>query len=254
MIDFAQILPPDRTKIEGGTFQFHCHPGVSCYLSCCRKVDMLLFPYDIVLLKNHLNLHSAVFLRNYTHICKGSHPFFPGLALTMRKDELSCPFLGEVGCSVYKNRPSACRTYPLERGVEHVGNCLELKVHYFMTHHPYCKGHFEARHYSIDQWERDQMLHECNQYNDFWAELDAFFATNPWAGEGTAGALQQLAFMVCYNVDDFRSYAEKHNLLNNFKLPKDERRRIQKDDGALLRFGFDWLEYILGGRKRIIKK
>jgi len=66
--------------------------------------------------------------------------------------------------------------------------------------------------------------------------------------------LQQLAFMVCYNVDDFRSYAEKHNLLNNFKLPKDERRRIQKDDGALLRFGFNWLEYILGGRKRIIKK
>lgn len=100
----------------------------------------------------------------------------------------------------------------------------------------------------------DQMLHECNQYNDFWAELDAFFATNPWAGEGTTGAMQQLAFMVCYNVDDFRSYTEKHNLLNNFKLNKDERRRIQKDDGALLRFGFDWLEYILGGRKRIIKK
>jgi len=98
------------------------------------------------------------------------------------------------------------------------------------------------------------MLHECNQYNDCWAELDAFFATNPWAGEGKAGPYQQLAFMVCYNIDAFRSYAEQHELLKVFKLHKEDRRRILNDDGALLRFGFDWLEFFLGGRKKLTKK
>jgi uncharacterized protein len=246
-------MPLGRTRIDGGTFRFQCHSGVSCFLSCCRDVDMLLFPYDIILLKNQLNLHSADFLRNYTQLCGGSHSFFPGLKLAMN-EEGCCPFLREEGCAVYKNRPSACRTYPLERGVENPGQGLELKIHYFMTHHPYCKGHDEQRNYSIIQWERDQILHECNQYNDVWAELDAFFSTNPWAGEGKAGPYQQLAFMVCYNIDDFRSYATKYNLLNEYQLSKEMRRRIQKDDGALLRFGFDWLEFILGGRRRIFKR
>jgi len=253
--EFQQYVAPDRTAIAGGTFQFHCHPEVSCYLSCCRNVDMLLFPYDIILLKNELNIHSSDFLHTYTHLCEGSHSFFPGLKLNMREDEQRlCPFLSKEGCGVYKNRPSACRTYPLERGIECSGRGQGLKIHYFMTHHSYCKGHFEARHYSINQWERDQMLHECNQYNEYWAELDAFFATNPWAGEGKAGPYQQLAFMVCYNIDGFRSYAEEQKLFSTFKLAKDERRRLLKDDGALLRFGFDWLETLLGGRRKLIKK
>lgn len=247
-MDCAPLLPPDRALIADGTFQFHCHPEVSCFRTCCCNVDMLLFPYDVVLLKNHLKMHSSEFLRTHTRLCAGSHPFFPGLQLTMREDgQRSCPFLTESGCGVYANRPSACRTYPLERGVEHPGRGQALRVHYFMTHHPYCQGHFENRRYSIRQWERDQMLDECNRYNDQWAEMDALFASNPWAGEGTAGPYQQLAFMVCYNIDDFRSYAEKHDLLARYRLTKDERRRIMKDDGALLRFGFDWLTTVLGG-------
>jgi hypothetical protein len=36
-------------------------------------------------------------------------------------------------------------------------------------------------------------------------------------------------------------------------LSKDERRRVERDDEALLQFGFQWLEYILGGRKRMVK-
>jgi uncharacterized protein len=254
-MDILQIIPTDRTTVERDTFQFHCHPGVSCYLSCCRHVDLLLFPYDIILLKNYLKISSENFLQRYARICDGSHPFFPGLRLKMDKDnDERCPFLGTNGCTVYKSRPSACRTYPLERGVEHLGHGLPLKIHYFLTHHPYCKGHFENNKFTIKQWERDQLLEECNHYNELWAELDAFFATNPWAGEGEAGPYQQLAFMVCYNIDKFRSYAQEKSLFSNFELSKEERRRIAKDDGALLRFGFDWLEFILGGRKRFTRK
>jgi Fe-S-cluster containining protein len=218
---------------------------------------MLLFPYDIVQLKNYLKLHSSDFIQKYTRLCEGSHAYFPGLKLKLAEDENhSCPFLGEGGCTVYKNRPSACRTYPLERGVEQIGQGGgdRLIIHYFMTHHLYCKGHYEERCYTIQQWERDQMLHEYNLYNDLWAELDAFFSTNPWAGEGKAGPCQQLAFMVCYNIDEFRSYIEKHDVLSGFRLKKDERQRVANSDGQLLIFGFRWLEFIFGGRKNLIEK
>ncbi len=248
-------VPEERTKIGGEPFHFHCHPGVSCYLKCCHSVDMYLFPYDIVRLKNRLGIHSSEFMRRYTRLSEGSHPYFPGVMLKLTDAEkYPCPFLGKDGCTVYQDRPSACRTYPLERGVEKTGKKNRLKSHYFLTHHPYCKGHDEERTYTVKQWERDQLLFEYNLYNDLWAEVDAFFASNPWEGEGKAGPRQQLAFMVCYNIDDFRAYALEKQLVQSFQLPKDERRRINSDDGQLLKFGFQWLQLILGGRRTLISK
>ncbi len=114
-----------------------------------------------------------------------------------------------------------------------------------MTRHPYCKGHQEEKKYTVKRWEREQGLYEYNMYNDLWAQIDALFSTNPWRGEGHAGPLQQLAFMVCYNIDEFRHYAARNGLLRQCGLPRKERRKIEQDDGALLQFGFRWLQNIL---------
>nr|WP_321464816.1 YkgJ family cysteine cluster protein [uncultured Desulfobulbus sp.] len=254
-MDYQNLIPSDREQVGKDPFRFHCHPGVSCFLTCCRNVNLHLYPYDILLLKKQLGLRSAEVLERFTIICEGSHPFFPGLKLKLLDDEsASCPFLSDQGCTVYANRPTACRTYPLERGLESTGKGQPLRIHYFLTHHPYCKGHLEERTYTVRQWERDQNLHQCNSINDMWAELDAFFASNPWAGEGKAGPYQRLAFMACYNIDDFRSYTVKENIIAQFKLTKDDRRRIERDDEALLQFGFRWLEFVLGGRRQLIRK
>jgi len=254
-MDYENLIPSDREPIGKDPFHFHCHPEVPCFLTCCRNVNLHLYPYDILLLKKQLGITSSEVLERYTFVCEGSHPFFPGLKLKLLEDKAaSCPFLSDQGCTVYANRPTACRTYPLERGLESTGKGHPLRIHYFLTHHPYCKGHFEERTYTARQWERDQNLHQCNLINDMWAELDAFFATNPWAGEGKAGPYQRLAFMVCYNIDDFRLYVERENILAQFKLPKVERRRIEGDDEALLQFGFRWIEFVLGGRTQLIRK
>jgi hypothetical protein len=80
------------------------------------------------------------------------------------------------------------------------------------------------------------------------------FAANPWQGEGQAGPLQQLAFMVCYNIDAFHDYVRQHNLLAAFRLERDRRRRIEQDDSELLKFGFDWLLHVLGGQRTLMPR
>ena len=64
--------------------------------------------------------------------------------------------------------------------------------------------------------------------------------------------MQQLAFMVCYNIDVFRDYTEQHRLLEQFSMNKVERRAIKSNDAALLIFGFKWIEFILGGRRQLV--
>ena len=54
--------------------------------------------------------------------------------------------------------------------------------------------------------------------------------------------------MACYNVDRFRQYLNDHNLLDQFRLDKSRRKLIKTDDEALLKFGFDWLKFVLVGQ------
>ena len=48
------------------TFKFKCHPGVKCFTACCRDINIILTPYDIIRLKNRLDLSSEEFLAIYT--------------------------------------------------------------------------------------------------------------------------------------------------------------------------------------------
>lgn len=236
-------------------FQFSCHSGVKCFMSCCRNVDMILYPYDIVRLKNGLKIDSETCMRLYTRLIKGDHPYFPTVMLKLNDDEeKACPFLAGGGCSVYNNRPTACRTYPLERAVDRTSIRGRNRDYYFLTDHGYCLGHQEDHFYSVTQWIREQQLSEYNSMNDRWAELDTLFATNPWKGEGSGGPKQQMAFMVCYDVDGFRALAERQRLIDQFRLTKDQRGHIQSDDVALLQFGFEWLKFFLTGSSSLIRR
>ncbi|MBA3008022.1 MAG: YkgJ family cysteine cluster protein [Proteobacteria bacterium] len=236
-------------------FQFSCHAGVQCYMSCCKNVDMFLYPYDIVRLKKSLKIDSESFMRLYTRLVKGSHPYFPAVMLKLNNDEeKSCPFLAEGGCSVYHDRPSACRTYPLERAVDRLLARGRSRDYYFLTDHAYCLGHKEEKFYSVTQWIRDQQLQDYNGMNDRWTELDTIFSLNPWKGEGSGGPKQQMAFMVCYDVDGFRSLAHRKHLFDQFRLTKDQKDRIQIDDTALLQFGFDWLKLFLTGTSSLMRR
>lgn len=248
-------FPAGMEPIGKSTFRFACHPGVSCFTKCCRDLQLFLYPYDIIRLKKALGITSEEFLNNYCGVVQGANPFFPALMMVMSDNEKkTCPFLGDEGCKVYKDRPSSCRTYPLERAVDRTPESGRPQEFYFMTNHPYCKGHDEDREWTVKEWLRDQNLLYFNEMDDLWAEMDTLFANNPWQGEGVAGSRQLMAFMVCYNIDRFRQYVNDHALLDNFRLDKSHRKLIESDDEALLKFGFDWLKHILAGQSQLQSK
>jgi Fe-S-cluster containining protein len=248
-------FPEDMVPLGNSTFKFRCGPDVKCYTNCCRKLDLILYPYDVIRLKNRIGISSEDFMRTYTRLGPSSHPYFPAVMLLMAdNEEHTCPFLEETGCIVYEDRPTACRTYPLERAVDRSPGKGRPDEFYFMTHHSYCLGHQETKEWTVKTWQKDQKIPHYNAVNDLWAEIDTLFAQNPWHGEGAGGPRQQMAFMVCYNIDTFRLFAGENNLFDQFKIESSQRRILAEDDEALLKFGFEWLKHVLAGKGSLVRK
>ena len=248
-------FPEGMIPLGEEKFSFDCHSGVSCFTVCCKDVDLTLYPYDVIRLKTSLDMDSEDFMRKHTFLVQGDTPFFPAVKLKLSEDpEKSCPFLTIEGCSVYNDRPSACRTYPIERAVDRKAKKGHSEEFYFMTDHPYCLGHKEEKEFTTKSWIRNQRLLEYNAMNELWVELDSLFSTNPWKGEGAGGERQQLAFMVCYNIDGFRRFVKTHQLIKQFEIAKDFKMRIAREDDELLKFGFEWLKTVLTGKSSLIKK
>lgn len=243
-------FPPGMEPLGPEGFRFACDPEVPCFTRCCRRLELQLYPYDIIRLKKRLGISSEEFLERYAGVVKGANPYFPTVVLRMRPDpEYTCPFLDPAsGCTVYSDRPSACRTYPLERAVDRQATAGRRRDFYFLVRHDYCQGHGRGRQWPLKEWLSDQQLLPYNLMADRWAEMDTLFAANPWKGEGAAGPRQLLAFMICYNIDRFRDYVRDHDLLRRAGLDKARRRAVALDDEALLSFGFDWLRQLLADR------
>ena len=97
---------------EDAKIQFRCHKGVSCFNACCKKADIPLTPYDVLRLKRRFGITSGEFLKQHTVPYEMDADKVPGIK--MRTDEEgACLFVAGEGCSVYEDRPAACRYYPV---------------------------------------------------------------------------------------------------------------------------------------------
>ena len=73
----------------------------------------MLTPYDIVRLKRRMDLSAGEFVARYTLPFEMDSHGLPGLKLATKPKSSACTFLTESGCSVYEDRPAACRYYAL---------------------------------------------------------------------------------------------------------------------------------------------
>jgi len=78
-IEIEEIDKLPGIRIEhGDSFCFRCHPEVECFNRCCRNLNLFLYPYDVLRLKQALEITSDAFLDQYVDIVmRPSNSFDP---------------------------------------------------------------------------------------------------------------------------------------------------------------------------------
>ena len=245
----SSILP--KLLEEDTRIRFRCHTGISCFNACCRRADVTLAPYDIVRLKLRLGMTSTDFLAKHTVPFEMDADGLMGVKL--KTDESGACLLldGDKGCGVYTDRPTVCRYYPLGLLALHPKGAAEDQQHYSMVAEAHCKGHEEDRELTIGEYRAEQGVLEYDEINREWYQLLLKKrSAGPTVGRPPLASLQ-LFFLACYDVDRFRRFVLSDNFKNTYALDAEVYALLERDDVALLRFGFRLLRQVLFGERTI---
>lgn len=250
--DLSDVAAAGRGRLLTGsdTFAFRCHPGVSCFNLCCRNLNLFLNPYDVMRLRQCLNLSAAEFIERHTDIVLRPGHYFPDVLLRMADNaEKTCPFLSDAGCRIYPDRPHTCRAFPVEHGLYYDAAKNRTRPVHFFRPPDFCQGRHEETIWTLASWEADQAASFYNRMTMAWAEVMHLFQSDPFGPEGPEGQKGKMAFMAAYNMDDFREFVVNSSFLKRYKLNPSLRLKIKADDVALLKLGMAWIRMFLFGEK-----
>ncbi len=235
---------------ENEPFHFECRPDLACFNQCCRNLNLFLYPYDVLRLKSRLRLSADQFIEEYTDVILRPGNHFPDILLRMTPNkEQTCPFLTDKGCSVYTDRPYACRTFPTEHGVhinEETGE--QTPVNLFRAP-DFCLGQNEEKPQLVDEWLKDQGAVFYYKMLHLWSDVKRLFEDNPWGPEGPESQKGRMAFMAAYNTDDFKDFVFKSSFLKRYKVSSAHKKKMKQDETELLKFGFEWIKLFIWGIK-----
>ena len=241
-------FPENVTRLCGlKGFSFGCHPDIDCFTECCRELDLILTPYDVLCLSKELQMKPAAFIERYVVLELDENDVFPVLYLGMVDDgRASCPFISGNGCKVYNGRPGACRAYPVGRGVtlDENGNKREL---YVLVKEDHCRGFSEEQSYTVAEWFENQGLIEYNEIND--ELLTLLQHQNVSKGMRLTEKQKDNFLLALYKLDEFRDLISSPGFQEEFKIAEEEIRSVLSDDLKLLRFGIHWLKETLFAEK-----
>ncbi len=237
-------IDPVRLSLDS-KFEFECHKKVKCFTKCCREINIVLTPYDIIRLKNRLQLSSEEFLAIYTDLQILEKTDLPIVTLKLLDDDIqSCPFIKKDGCIVYEDRPTTCRYYPL--GVASLSHKTQAPQEgfYFFVHEPHCLGFEEKKEWAIREWRMDQGVDIHDEINAEWTDLvvrKRSFPPNLKLIEES----KKMFFLISYNIDKFRAFVFESTFLERYEIDDNMVENIRKDEIALLKFGLRWLKDVL---------
>jgi Fe-S-cluster containining protein len=244
---------PTIRPIRDGSFRFDCHNRMPCFTRCCADLNLVLTPYDILRLKNRLRLSSGDFLDRYTEDQIDDATGLPLVRLKMGKDESRrCPFVRPEGCSVYEDRPGACRLYPLARAAARFRGEKGAREKYFMVEEDHCLGLKEEKEWTLKEWLTDQGLVQYNAMNDGFMEVST--ARSPSAIRRLGDQQRQMYTMAFYDLDGFRSFLLKSSFFKRFQLEDELPAQLRTDDEQLLTFAGRWLKFALFGERTLAIK
>ena len=170
--------------------------------------------------------------------------------LKMREGQKqACPFVTNDGCSIYEDRPEACRLYPVGRASAMVDGEKDARKRFFMVAESHCQGFKEKHEWTLDDWINHEGVREYSSMNDQW--LGIITSPKSLGPKTHLPQKHQMFFMASYNLDKFRGFLFKSGFFDRFQVDSDLKERLKSDDTTLMSFAFDWLKFSLFGEKTI---
>lgn len=243
---------PQKFELDS-KFRFRCHKGISCFTRCCSNIEILLTPYDVIRMKNRLGIASTTFLESYTRFKIDERTTHPLLFIKLMGEDNLCPFLvkGE-GCTIYEDRPAACRYYPIGQTTHRrMDEKNESPVHdewYVMIKEEHCRGFEESAEWTIDEWRLDQ---EAALYDEMNREWKNIMMKQDVPRDKVEERRQKMFYMASYDLDSFRRYVTDSRFLEIFAVEPAELEKIKEDDTELMHFSIRYLKYLLGIRPEL---
>ncbi|MCF8074036.1 MAG: YkgJ family cysteine cluster protein [Desulfarculaceae bacterium] len=237
-------MSDERPKLQlDDDFVFACHKGLKCYTSCCRDVNIMLTPHDVLRMKKALGLTSSEFLEKYTDLVQLKGKAVPLVQFRMDEaNDKKCFFVGPGGCSVYEHRPWACRMFPLD---EHAHGGFQVAVT-----PQRCHGLAEGDDWHVRDWLKDQGATASKEMDGSYESL----VSHEWInqlGELDNPKVQQMILLALYDLDRFRDFVLNSSFLDRFDLDEDTIFAAKTDDVALLDLGYAWVRFGLFGQKTL---
>lgn len=242
----SNILP--EKLVLDSPLQFECHPGVSCFTACCHNIKIILTPFDILILRQRLGIPAHEFITQYTEPSYLEKTDMPGVQIKLTEEKSACPFVTPEGCTVYEDRPTACRYYPVGMADFHEGGTDDPEVDkfFFLVKEPHCKGFEEPKHWTIREWRLDQGVDERDEMNKEWLRL--IMRRKSFGHQATlSDAAKRMFFMASTDLDSFRRFIFESSFLDTYEVDKETIDKIKNDDIELMHFSFAYLANTLFG-------
>jgi len=241
------LLEGKRTLTLKDSFTFRCGEDRSCFNTCCADVNIVLTPLDILGLARRLGMTTTAFRARHTVTLETRDLQLPVVALRMEeeKEGRPCPFVGPEGCTVYDDRPWACRMYPVGLAMPPARAGEEPEPLYFLFEDGFCEGHRDGPDWTVDAWRNDQDVPGREELETEFRKV----VTHPWfiGGRRLDPRRQELFLMACYDLDRFREFIFESSFLQRLVVDPDLASKLATDDVALLEFSFRWVRFALFG-------
>ncbi|BHH81754.1 zinc/iron-chelating domain-containing protein [Desulforhopalus sp. 52FAK] len=198
-------------------------------------LELALSPYDVLRLRHSTGKNSSELLNEYIIQEQDPGEPFPRFYLTMVDDgRASCVFVAKDGCTIYKDRPAACRTYPLGRAAQLCDNG-SVKQHFIVIEEHHCQGFQEKVVQTPLEYTKDQELEQYNCFNDAVAAILQHKAIR----QGFIPSKKQVELftLALYDLDRFRQMIVQADL----DVPETDGINIDNDE-QLLKIAISWVK------------
>ncbi len=247
-------IEPKKLTLDS-KIKFRCHPGVSCFTACCGGIKIVLTPYDILKLTQRLDMPAHDFLHRYAQPTYLEKTDMPGVMLKLRKEDNRCPFVTPEGCTVYSDRPTACRYYPIGMADFHEGgsydesgaeNPSREEKFFFSVREDHCKGFEEDTLWTVGEWRKDQGVDVRDEMNKEWLRL--VMRRKSFGLQATLSEqAKRMFFMASTDLATFRRFIFESSFLDTYVLDEETIQTLKEDDVELMLFSFKYLASTLFG-------